>query len=649
MSFSRQLSLVLFLVVLCALGARAVLTVHETQDYLSRQLESHARDAARSLGLSISLHLAEGDELFMESVVDSLFDSGDYESIRVIDLDGRPRLVRERERRPHDVPSWFVDRVPIEAPQASAVLTAGWNSAGHVSVRSYPGYAYQQLWDSTVRSALSALVFLILALVVIGLVLRWMLRPLDLIERQARAVADRRFPRIERLPATREFRRVAEAMNFMTGNVEKFIADQSEQARQLRAEAYLDPVTGLRNRRALHMDIDQLAREARQEGPGALMLVNVRGLDAVNRRDGYDSGDAFMRAVAGRLAALAGSHRVVSGRWGGAMFALVLSEASLETVTALATDLVRDLATVEHQGACAEAVNVGVVFHTGTDDAEALVEKCEAALSNAEGEGPGHWHLWQATETVPVPELRDEVHWQSMLKRVIENREVVLEAQPVVGVDGAALHREVLARFRSEDGSLVPAGRFIPVAARLGLSTSLDVVIVEKVLEVLAVRFQSDERLAVNLSAAAAADGDFLRWLSGRLAREPAARRARLCVETSEHFAARNPQAMRSLVDTLRRLGVAVGVDHCGADDVSLGALRELALDYAKVYGAFVSGIDGDRERQHLLRSLVSIGHGMGLVMVAEFVETEAERATVKDLGCDAVQGFLLGRPQAVD
>ncbi len=650
MSFARQLALVLFLVVACALTVRAVLTVHETRGYLARQLESHARDSARSLGLSISLHLAEGDELFAESIVDSLFDSGDYTSIRVLALDGTPRIVREREQRPPDVPGWLARLAHIEAPEGGAELTAGWTRAGSVRVRSHPGYAYQQLWSTAKRSAVSALVFLAVALLLMSLLLRWMLRPLGMIERQALAVADRRFPRIERLPATREFRRVAEAMNFMTQSVEKFIAVQTEQARQLQSEAYRDPVTGLRNRRALRMDVEQLARQAQHHGPGALMLVNVRGLDAINRKSGYEGGDAFVRAVASTLERRVERERTALGRWGGAVFAVVMHEASQEALAQLAAQVIDDLRQVSCDGDAAEGVNVGAVFHTGADDAEALVDKCEAALRNAEESGPGQWHLWQAGATVDVGELHETAQWQALLKRVIEHREVVLEVQPVVtDGDGAPLHLEVLARFRDEDGALVPAGRFIPVAARLGLVASLDLLIIEQVLEVLATRFQSDERLAVNLSAASAADGDFVRWLSGRLAREPRARRERLCLEVTEHFASQNPDALRRLVDAVRPLGVSMGVDHCGAGDVSLSALRGVPLDYAKLYGAFVHGIEADRERQAMVRSLVSIGHGMGLTMVAEFVETEAERETVAALGFDAAQGYLVGRPRPLD
>lgn len=296
----------------------------------------------------------------------------------------------------------------------------------------------------------------------------------------------------------------------------------------------LDPVTGLRNRRALTLDVEQLVRASGQDGLGALLLITVYGLHAISGRHGYESGNEFMATVAELLTNSVGTESVALGRWGGAIFAVILPQVSVETLSEQASLLVAKLSGVMHEGEVAGAVNIGAVISSGADDASSLITKCEAALHNAKSSAssattPGGWHLWRAGETAEADENHDEEHWQRQLKRVISARAVVLESQPVVAMgDGQPMHQEVLARFRGEDGALIPAGRFIPVAARLGLSTSLDVVIIEKVLDVLATRFNTDERLAVNLSASAVQDADFVRWLSGRLAGEPRARRERL-------------------------------------------------------------------------------------------------------------------------
>lgn len=650
MSFSRQLVIMMFLVVLCAFGVRSVVTVHEMRGYLGQQLASHARDASRSLGLSISLHMAEGDSLFVESIVDSMFDSGDYATIRVDDLDGKVTLIRERPAHPPHIPRWFIDAVPIDTPTSGAEITNGWQRVGRVIVRSYPGYAYGQLWDTMVLSLQTALVFLGVTLVLFALLMRVMLRPLKLIERQASEVAQRRFPRIQDLPRTREFREVAQAMNFMTESVETFISDQAQHARRLQREAYEDSVTGLRNRAATQLDIEQLTHHARQKGAGALMFVGVGGLDAVNRSGGYEEGDAFMRCVADTLTGRLAHAGARIGRLGGAMFSVVVEDVSMDEMAVLARSVIDDLEALSERGFQITGVNAGIVFHSGADDADALVEKCESALRNAEQQEGNTVHVWRAAETVDTSDLADEADWEQRLRRVIDSRDVVLEAQPVrVSSGDQLLHLEVLARFREEDGSLVPAGRFMPVAARLGLGASLDIVIIEQVLDLLTARFQSEERLAVNLSGAAVRDMDFRRWLRNRLTGEPERRRSRLCFEVTEHVADSNREALEDLIAIVQPLGVSVGVDHCGAGDVSLSALRGLRLDYAKIYGAFVHGLHEDRERETLVRSLVSIAHGMGLKMVAEFVESDEELAVVTEIGFDAVQGFHIGRPAALD
>lgn len=169
------------------------------------------------------------------------------------------------------------------------------------------------------------------------------------------------------------------------------------------------------------------------------------------------------------------------------------------------------------------------------------------------------------------------------------------------------------------------------------------------ILDALATRFNTDERLAVNLSASAVQDADFVRWLSGRLAGEPRARCERLLLEVTEHVVIQHRESFRSLLDAMQPLGVDLGVDHCGAGDVSLAGLRGLRVTYAKLYGALVHGVLEDRQRQSMLRSLVSVGHGMGLVVIAEFVEADAEYEAVRDIGFDGAQGYHVGRPQALD
>lgn len=234
MTLLRQLILAILALLLLVFAGSVAISVANTRHYLDAQLQSHAQDAATSLGLSLSTSAAEDDRATMESMVDALFDSGYYRSIRIIDTGGAPLVERAQPVRFDDVPAWFVRLIPLNTPLGEAMLMSGWRQLGRVQVTSNPGYAYLELWRTTRGSVgLFALVAaLAVALSVVGVNI--ILRPLRATEAQAAAIADREFPVQEHLPRTRELRRVVEAMNHMSRKVRQMLDEQIALGERLR-------------------------------------------------------------------------------------------------------------------------------------------------------------------------------------------------------------------------------------------------------------------------------------------------------------------------------------------------------------------------------------------------------------------------------
>ena len=169
--------LVVALVALLFFGT-LLISVHNTRDYLESQLGSHAQDAATSLGLSATSHVAEEDKAMVTAMVNAMFHRGDYLSIRFEDLQGEVLIERVTEVNVEDVPDWFVGLLTLELPQGSATMMSGWRQVGRVMVVSHPGLAYQKLWQTTVQTTRLFLISALLVLLV-GLVgLRVLLRPL---------------------------------------------------------------------------------------------------------------------------------------------------------------------------------------------------------------------------------------------------------------------------------------------------------------------------------------------------------------------------------------------------------------------------------------------------------------------------------------
>ena len=192
---------------------------------------------------------------------------------------------------------------------------------------------------------------------------------------------------------------------------------------------------------------------------------------------------------------------------------------------------------------------------------------------------------------------------------------------------------------------MVPASVFFPMAARVGLTLAFDKIITELAIEEADGDPHARVRLAVNLSRQSAVDEEFVNWLIATLgARAGVA--MRMSFEVTEQIAVGSPDEVAALSARLRSLGSSLGIDHCGSRDLALEYLKQIRPNYTKLDGAFITGIDTDEDKQTYVGSLVEIGRAMEIQTIAAMVESEEELAAARDLGIDAAQGDLIGRPE---
>ena len=193
MTLNRLLLLFLGSLLGLLLAGNVLLNISATRDYLQDQLQSHAQDAATSLGLSLSSVIDARDLVAAERMIDAIYDSGSYRRIVMFDVADKALITRYRQVNIEGVPSWFSQMITLETPVAEAQVMAGWNQLGTLRVESHPGYAYQELWHSLkTQILLFVLVFFIGMLMIQGFV-SMVLLPLKRIERQASEMSQNRF------------------------------------------------------------------------------------------------------------------------------------------------------------------------------------------------------------------------------------------------------------------------------------------------------------------------------------------------------------------------------------------------------------------------------------------------------------------------
>lgn len=622
-----------------------------TRSFLVDQLESHAQDTATSLGLSLSQHMVSRDMPTIESMISAIFDRGYYRVIRLTDVGGHVVSERVLEVTIEDVPPWFIRWIPLETPDATANVMAGWIQAGEIHVKSHPGYAYKTLWDDVVRTTLWFLACGIFVLIAGGFGMRVLLRPLFLVERQADAICRKEYEIQERIPWTREFRRVVEAMNRMTVKVREMFEEQVIQAEGLRERAYHDPVTGLGNRR--YFDTQVTARLDRRDSvtKGILLLVKLNDLDRLNRQRGFQAGDEFLKRAAAMLQDATAPYATrVLARLTGGDFGIFLPDVPPWDAEAIASGVAGHLGRIaaERIAVTDNVGYVGAATYETTVTLARLLSEADLALTAARQTGPNGFSvraITDATDKMPLGQQQ----WKELLEKALHERRISLDAQPVVKTTDRSrlLHLEIFSRIVLEDSTLLSAGVFMPLAERLKLVSSIDRIVIEEVMKLDHSRLEVG-RIAVNVSPASLQDDSFRLWLQSALKALPRTA-PRMIFEFSEFSALQNMDLVRDFSTLVREYGHAMGLDHYGQSFSNLGYLKSMRPDYVKIDRAYTGELkDEENDSRFFIGSLCSVAHSIDIMVIAEGVETEQQVQVLRELKVDAVQGYVVDRPKPI-
>ena len=423
-----------------------------------------------------------------------------------------------------------------------------------------------------------------------------------------------------------------------------------EQNRALATAARTDELTGLPNRRALR----EVLRRQLESGAGrhgAVLECDLDYFKVINDALGQEVGDAVLREVAKRLAACA-QERALVARMGGNEFVLVSNalhdteERARAGLDALAADVARVFATPFNIGerSLAVAASLGIAtFHARATSATEVIARADTAVELAKRRGRNNLQVF-------VPEMQSEATERFRLvdglRRAVERGELALNYQPLVDASGTVLGAEALLRWRSAELGEVSPAAFIPVAEETGLIHLLGEWSLRTGCERLAAWREGPGfpgYLAVNVSPWQLAHPDFVARLREVLAAHRVAA-GTLTLEVTESAVLVDVNEAVAKLKEIRALGVNVALDDFGTGYSSLALVKDLPLDLIKIDRSFVRRLP-EAANQHLVRVIVAIGDELAIGVVAEGVETVAERDALVALGCSRFQGYLFARP----
>ena len=633
MSLIRQIWLLLLTALALAWGASFAVNVQSVRGTLQTQLRLKNSDNATTLALVLSQQ--RGDRELMALSAAAQFDSGFYSRIRMTGVDGQTWFERSAPSRTpgaRQAPAWFVALVPIESVPGVAQVSDGWRSLGQVEVVSQSGYAHDALWRGSVRAAWALALVGLGAVLLAGVVVARVRKPLDEAVRHAVSLQRGEYVTLAE-PQVPELRRLTRAMNTMVERLRGLFEAQAAQVELLRRQATCDVATGLSNR--THFMALLGASLQREDGPaaGGVVLLRVLDLAEVNRALGHDSTDRLIATLAQTLQTY--SRRVEGafvGRLNGSDFGLALpvGGVALETAQAL-VELLRAALPAFAQGV---AVAAGAVeTRHGAVLAEVL-GGADLALARAESRGPFAVDAERASPGALAG--LGERGWMVRMQESLHEGRVQLASFPVVDAMGRLIHLECPLRLQLEpDAPYEVAARWLPLALRGRLTCAADERAVALALQAIA---SDGQARCVNLSPASLADSGFASRLRLQLLAEPRAARS-LWVEVGESAAVDRFELLRELARQLRPAGVRVGLEHAGERLTRIERLFEAGLDYVKLDVAVTDGVASDEARAAFLRGLVAMLHHLSLQVFAEGVPDGATASALWACGVDGVTG----------
>lgn len=432
------------------------------------------------------------------------------------------------------------------------------------------------------------------------------------------------------------------------------ISQQRQDEEEIYRLAFYDPLTNLPNRRLLYDRLQQaMITSSRTDQHGALMFLDLDYFKQLNDSLGHDLGDILLQQVAMRL-----QHCVREGdsvaRMGGDEFVMLMEALSpypneaASQAEMIADKVLKSLSEPyklrEHSYLITPSIGIVLFWHQ-TDSIEELLKKADVAMYQAKNAGRNTARFFDPTMQAAVS-VRVEL--EKNMRVALTKQEFLLHYQLQVDRDGTPIGVEALMRWKHSEHGMISPAAFIPLAEETGMILPLGQWVLETACMQLVEWAKSSHTanwcMSVNVSIIQFSHPDFVANVKAAL-QKTGANPHYLKIELTESMLAKDVEEVIVKMVEIKSLGVTFSLDDFGTGYSSLSYLKRLPLDQLKIDQSFVRDLLTDPNDATIARTIVALGHSLGLSVIAEGVETAEQRDVLAEMGCDAYQGYYFAKP----
>lgn len=437
---------------------------------------------------------------------------------------------------------------------------------------------------------------------------------------------------------------------------ERVKAEESLKQReaQLQHLADFDPLTGLLNRRRLTADLEQRLEHAHRRGSrGAVLFIDLDNFKEVNDTLGHQAGDELLLAVSTLMRNQVRAMDILA-RLGGDEFAVVLPDVDLASAQAIGgwlLEALRDHTVLLRGRKVGITASIGIaLFPDHGVTVEEILTRADQAMYRAKEDGRNLVRTYQVS-LLTLADTDARLNLEHKIRHALDHDLFVLLAQPIKSLKtGEVAACELLLRLSDSKDGLIPPDAFLPVAERFGLIHRIDRWVVRRAIQLIqAYRRTGEYRvLSVNVSGKGITDPHLVALVRSEMA-VAGLHSGQLILEITETATIADLGVAHRTVAELRELGCRIALDDFGVGFSSLNLLKHLPVDILKIDGSFIRNLATNPVDRHLVKSMVHLARGLGIETVAEFVEDQDTEEQVRRCGADYAQGYLIGKPAAIE
>lgn len=418
---------------------------------------------------------------------------------------------------------------------------------------------------------------------------------------------------------------------------------------ELQRMALYDRVSGLANRHAFELALEQTVRRHKRDGGGSiLMFIDVDGFKKVNDRFGHSAGDQVLAGIGRRLLTELRGADVVARIGGDEFGAILVNSASPDDAGRVAKSLIQSAQEPFEIGATSAfigfSIGIAMIPQDG-DSAESLMNHADLAMYHAKKQGKGNHQFFSATIGDSV---RHNLQIEADLRLAIERDELYVVYQPQVSAQDRRIEGlEALVRWRCPERGVISPAEFIPVAEESRLIFDVGHIVLDRVCGDIAGLRRAGyrvPRVAINISARQFVQGDVVKDIRACLDKF-GLRPVDVEIELTESVLMGQDRDSSNALGELDDSGIRIAIDDFGTGYSSFSYLRRLPADKLKIDMSFVRDLPGNAESVAIVGGIISMAHALGLRVVAEGVETVEQARCLQSCSCDLLQGYLTGRP----